>query len=368
MTIQAFHDRARKVMQGARRVTASDLVSLYGERATSDVDLLARHLCDGDPWMQALLAEVLASTPHGLDKLGEIVGRTGPQAASAEVLRLTLRSLQIAHPLAHVVGPVRSAIGAFDLRRNKNTLTFHAGDDHGLEVGQSVLLVGLQQPTDAWRICRVSSVSDDGVIILARVLEFRIKELGRQLEPAALVISVDGLAEVAERLAVDAHSEEHLLADADWGGSVIGTGRSWNVHIVPAGCSVTIDDVDGIRLSTENEQPVIVALHQNVRSQPSAEGYRFGAEWRSVSGSAMVAMRLVALTPDGGVVVDQFSATLLSGQDWVKASRAVFDHCPYPMQYEVGVLNLTRDTVIEMRSPFLTSISSLWRADQREAS
>ena len=346
-----------------RQVGISDLVRLYGDKVLEDAHLLASHLADGDPQISARLGHLAAKDADPSGVIADMLVRCGPLRSVAETLRVALVQLDSDHPLARVAGPVTSAHGAFDLRRKGDALAYHGGSGQELAADTVVLLVSPDNAAVSWRICKVISVSDEGAVMLQRLAESNIHVSGRQMEKPAYVISVAGLADIVDQMQTDAGFEEPLLASPDWNEASRKDGGDWRIHVVPAEAEPVVTFDQCARLSANTTQRTIVALHQTIKPHRRLGGYRFGVQWRSLKGDVMVAIRLLALRPTGAVVLDQHSVTITPGQGWLTVDKVFFGDSEDPLHFEVGALNLDADIVVELRSPSLSAVSSLWVAE-----
>lgn len=355
-------DRATTAASRARRTTLADLQRLFGAVAGADGDLLATHVSDaGDADIAARLAGVLDDSRDGERRLADLM-RTSAPAAAITVLRALLGRQDRTHALSLAkTAPVCVGAG-FDVRdAGDEKLSLHLQGASGLRPGMVAILVDLQHALTVWRICEIERIDED-VITLLRMAEHRVPAMTRQVEPPCLVtVFAEPIAAFLDRIPVE--EGQALLKDAEFAHADRKRNPTWSRHAAPARAKPDFRFGEAARLSSKEKIPAVAALHQMIPARrPGA--YRFGARLRATAGTPAVALRLVAFPPEGEQVIDQCSMVIEPSAGWMDISRTTFTDSAHPLRFEVGVLNLDADHVVEIAAPFLETIAPVWRSSR----
>ncbi|WP_349311161.1 hypothetical protein [Brevundimonas subvibrioides] len=354
-----------------RRTTLAELERVLGEGARADMVLLSNHIADADPdsEMVAELSANISADPVPSRCLTALFERGHANLAAIAVLRKVLATLDISHPLTDSTRSTLEVETAFDLRRLDGLLRFHAKAGTTMRPMLPVVLVDLQQPLTGWRICVVESVfpiAHGSVVYLRRLMENNTPINDRPLEPSAVAVALSGeVAELVEHASRGRSQQIDVLKDAEFRRGIGGKNSHWTLHLSRDATPI-IKTGPVLSLAGSSRQPTIAALHQLLKSHPPSGGYHFGIRWRCVSGSAAMAIRVMALLPSGEIIVDQFSMMLTPDDGWVTIDRTVLSDVQADIRFEVGVLDLTSDATVELTAPFIETFDGLWRSSSQE--
>lgn len=358
--------RAATASARARRTTLADLQRLLGPAALDDGGLLGAHVADADDaGVAARLAAVIDANPDAEAHVADLL-HAGQPASGFAVLKALLELRGGLHALSLVKTRPVYVAAAFDLRDvGDETLRFHLkAGAQGVGAGMVAVMVDLRRPLHVWRISEIESIAD-GVVTLLKMAEHKVHAATRQLEPACLVAIFDEpIAGVLSGLPTS-ETNLSLLTDASFAQGEGKRDSAWRRHIAPPTAKAEVHYGETTRLSSKDQLPAVVALHQVVAA-PRASAYRFGAKLRAVTGVPHLALRLVALSPRGEKVIDQYSALVESSSDWISIDRTVFTESAHPLRIEVGVLNLDASCAVEVSAPFLETLAPVRRSHRSQ--
>ncbi|MFT4252433.1 MAG: hypothetical protein QM608_08115 [Caulobacter sp.] len=328
--------------------------------AADDLSLLAAHYSETlDGEMARIIVDGLGDDARAW--FAERTRRLSPRAA-ATLLHQYVRKHDPRHPFRWDARSAFVAALANDMRPIENgRLRLSASPGHGFTAGMTVVLASLDQPLDVWRLCVVETAAPR--LVMFKILVEHKQPLSvRHLEASALAVGWRGDPErLLKSLKLPVDEEPQSLLKEPSFAKGLDRKSAWKTHTAPANETFETKTGEVLRVSTKIERPFIAAFHQVVDRYRAIGGFHYGAQFRSLKNTANVALRLVALTPEGEVVLDAFNFNLPPSETWLPLRRTVLHDYAGKVRFEMGVLNLRAGGAVEITAPFLETRATVTR-------